>query len=250
MIEIIQSEWYRIRKSRLLYVSLSISAFFMFALVLTYHHDSVRTPSLDGFTQFLFSDYSLIYPLVLFLSVYFTDDYKQQLHTVLFAKGVRRSSFFGGKLLAAWIISLLYVTINVILAFAMILTAWAKIPNLEYTIGSILGFLSLQILCFIAYASFIWLTSCLLRSRILVLCVNYSLLVILYLYLTRMSEALDLSYSLYRYWIVGLSTDMRIAAVAEQSLPFLLTIAAYLILTIGISWAIYRRTDFKKRERR
>ena len=74
MIQTMQSELFRIRKSRLFWVCLVLAAFFVFALALTFYHNSVNgmlpVISLVSFTEFLFSDYSLIFPLTLFLCLY------------------------------------------------------------------------------------------------------------------------------------------------------------------------------------
>lgn len=70
MIQTMQSELFRIRKNRLFWVCLALAAFFVFALALTFYHNSVDAMlpaiSLVSFTEFLFSDYSLIFPLTLF----------------------------------------------------------------------------------------------------------------------------------------------------------------------------------------
>ena len=67
MLRIIQGELYRIRKNRLFFICLLLSTFFMFAYALTFHYDIVKAagpqgniPSLNGFSEFLFSDYSLL----------------------------------------------------------------------------------------------------------------------------------------------------------------------------------------------
>ena len=74
MIQTMQSELFRIRKSRLFWACLVLAAFFVFALALTFYHNSVNgmlpVISLVSFTEFLFSDYSLIFPLTLFLCLY------------------------------------------------------------------------------------------------------------------------------------------------------------------------------------
>ena len=61
MIQTMQSELFRIRKSRLFFGCLALAAFFVFALALTFYHNtanrSLPTISLVPFTEFLFSDY-------------------------------------------------------------------------------------------------------------------------------------------------------------------------------------------------
>ena len=76
MIQMMQSELFRIRKNRLFWVCLALAAFFVFALALTFYHNSVNgmlpVISLVSFTEFLFSDYSLILSIdALFVPVCF-----------------------------------------------------------------------------------------------------------------------------------------------------------------------------------
>lgn len=73
----------------------AIINFFTLSLAFTFHYDNVRVPmqsgmavvpSLTKFTEFLFSDYSLVFPLTLFLVLYFTEDYYNGVPDVLFSK--------------------------------------------------------------------------------------------------------------------------------------------------------------------
>ena len=70
-----------------------------------------------------------------------------------------------------------------------------------------------QCLCFLGYTAFLNLLSYLLRHRIIVTITAFFMLGVLYLYLTKISTALDMDYSLYKYWVVGLSRKL-----ADQSL--------------------------------
>ena len=106
MIQTMQSELFRIRKSRLFWACLVLAAFFVFALALTFYHNSVNgmlpVISLVSFTEFLFSDYSLIFPLTLFLCLYFTEDFHTGTYSITLSKGTSRVHLFFGKLLASW----------------------------------------------------------------------------------------------------------------------------------------------------
>lgn len=98
MIQTMQSELFRIRKSRLFWVCLVLAAFFVFALALTFYHNSVNgmlpVISLVSFTEFLFSDYSLIFPLTLFLCLYFTEDFHTGTYSITLSKGTSRVHLF------------------------------------------------------------------------------------------------------------------------------------------------------------
>ncbi|MCC0648932.1 ABC transporter permease [Clostridioides sp. ZZV15-6598] len=259
MIKIIQSEFYRIRKSRLFFYCLLLSAFFMLSLALTFHYDTVKVPtkmniqatvSLNKFTEFLFSDYSLIFPLTLFLGLYFTEDYHRGTYAILLSKGISRTSLFYGKLVASWIGTLLYTIVSFLVAYLFILSLWIKQPQIEYSIPLIIGYLLLQILCFLGYTTFICLISCLFRFRAIVIVINFCLLGTLYLYLTKISTALDLNYSLYQYWIVGLSHKMKINLYIYQLPKILLTITSYIFIPATLSFLLYQKSDLRKLERR
>ena len=90
MIQTMQSELFRTRKNRLFWVCLALAAFFVFALALTFYHNSVNgmlpVISLVSFTEFLFSDYSLIFPLTLFLCLYFTEDFHTGTYSIALSK--------------------------------------------------------------------------------------------------------------------------------------------------------------------
>lgn len=98
MIQTIQSELFRIRKNRLFWACLALAAFFVFALALTFYHNSVNgmlpVISLVSFTEFLFSDYSLIFPLTLFLCLYFTEDFHTGTYSIALSKGTSRVHLF------------------------------------------------------------------------------------------------------------------------------------------------------------
>lgn len=259
MIKIIQGEFYRVRKSRLFFVCLLLSTFFMFALALSFHYNTIKVParigantivSLNKFTEFLFSDYSLILPLTLFLDCYFTEDYHKGTHEILFSKGISRTDFLFGKLIVSWITTLLYLIFNFLMAYLFIFSMWTKQQYIDYSLTRISGYLALQILCFMGYSAFLWLLSCLFRFRNLLLIINVTLLGTLYLYLTKISTALDLTYSLYQYWIVGLSQKMAIDLYLHQLPIILFTITIYILLPTIFSLFVYGKADLRRRERR
>ena len=257
MLRIIQGELYRIRKNRLFFICLLLSTFFMFAYALTFHYDTVKAagpqgniPSLNGFSEFLFSDYSLLIPITIFQLVYSTEDYQKGVHEVLFAKGISRIDFFFGKLFALWTALIFYLIFSFFMAYIFIFLIWIKQPYIEVSFIKIIGYLVLQILCFVGYSSFLWLLSCLIPYRNIVLVVVFFLLGTLYLYLTRISGALDLEYSFYKYWIVGLSDEMGIDVYMNQLPTILITDAVYIFFPVGAAYWIFRRANLRKHESR
>lgn len=201
MIQTMQSELFRIRKSRLFWACLVLAAFFVFALALTFYHNSVNgmlpVISLVSFTEFLFSDYSLIFPLTLFLCLYFTEDFHTGTYSITLSKGTSRVHLFFGKLLASWggVLFFLFVCFGV--AYLSILMMGASRYDIEYSFSAIGVFLLFQCLCFLGYTAFLNLLSYLLRHRIIVTITAFFMLGVLYLYLTKISTALDMDYSLY-----------------------------------------------------
>ena len=145
MIQTMQSELFRIRKSRLFWVCLVLAAFFVFALALTFYHNSVNgmlpVISLVSFTEFLFSDYSLIFPLTLFLCLYFTEDFHTGTYSITLSKGTSRVHLFFGKLLASWggVLFFLFVCFDV--AYLSILMMGASRYDIEYSFSAIGVFL-------------------------------------------------------------------------------------------------------------
>ena len=128
MIQTMQSELFRIRKSRLFWACLVLAAFFVFALALTFYHNSVNgmlpVISLVSFTEFLFSDYSLIFPLTLFLCLYFTEDFHTGTYSITLSKGTSRVHLFFGKLLASGVLPVKRTMKNNKFFSVSLLTGW------------------------------------------------------------------------------------------------------------------------------
>ena len=254
MIQTMQSELFRIRKSRLFFGCLALAAFFVFALALTFYHNttnrSLPTISLVPFTEFLFSDYSLIFPLTLFLCLYFTEDFHTGSYSMVLSKGTNRAQLFFGKLLAAWISVFLFLLVCFGIAYLSILMMGTARYDIEYSLPAMGTFLLIQCLCFLGYTAVLNLISYLLRHRIIVTIVAFFVLGVLYLYLTKISAALDMDYSLYKYWIVGLSHSLRINTIAEDFMPILITLAVYLFLPTVMSFFLFQKLDLRSLERR
>ena len=126
--------------------------FFVFALALTFYHNSVNgmlpVISLVSFTEFLFSDYSLIFPLTLFLCLYFTEDFHTGTYSITLSKGTSRVHLFFGKLLASWggVLFFLFVCFGV--AYLSILMMGASRYDIEYSVfcNRSLSFVSMPVL--------------------------------------------------------------------------------------------------------
>ncbi len=254
MIQTMQSELFRIRKSRLFFGCLVLAAFFVFALALTFYHNSVNgmlsAISLVPFTEFLFSDYSLVFPLTLFFCLYFTEDFHTGSYSMVLSKGTNRAQVFFGKLLAAWISVFFFLLVCFGVAYLSVLMMGTARHDIEYSLPAMGTFLLIQCLCFFGYTAVLNLISYLLRHRIIVTIVAFFVLGVLYLYLTKISAALDMDYSLYKYWIVGLSHSLRINTIAEDFMPILITLAVYLFLPTVVSFSLFQKLDLRSLERR
>lgn len=259
MIQMTQSEFYRIRKSRLFFGCLVLAVFFVFALALTFRYNTVTVPlkngeqptiSLVAFTEFLFSDYSLVFPLTLFLCLYFTEDFHKGTYALLLSKGNTRNNIFLGKLFAAWLGTCVYLLVCFGLSYIFILMMCTGLPNITYSVSTMGLFLILQCLCFGGYVAVLNLLSCLLRHRVIVTVVAFFLLGALYLYLTKISTALDLDDLLYSYWIVGLSHNMQINNYTEHFVPIIATITVYLLCPTGFAFYLFQKIDLRRLERR
>lgn len=259
MLRVLQSEIYRIRKSRLFCLCLLLSLFFTLSLAFTFHYDTVRVPmragiavvpSLTKFTEFLFSDYSLVFPLTLFLALHCTEDYHNGVPGVLLSKGVDRRELFWGKLLAAGVGTLFYLVISFVPAYCLLLVLWAGQPVFECSVPSIIHFLLLQSCCYLGFTVFLWLSGLLLRLRSVAVLVDFCLLGVLYLYPTKIGTALGLEHALYRCWIVGCSHEMQIDGLAGQTPQILTTAFLYLAIGTVLSYWVYARMDLRKMEGR
>lgn len=250
MLKLIQAEVYRIRRSRLFFLSLCLSAFFMLSFVTTFHYTKVKLPlsdlnqvtiSIDEFTGFLFSDYSLIIPITLFLVMYFVDDHTNGLPVLALSKGVTRMEWFWGKFMAAWLLVVFYFLFNMLVAYLLFIPLTLNKYAISYSAPRVFEFLLLQMLCFIGYTCLLGLVCCAIRIRSIILAGLLTLAVVLYVYLTKISAALDLSYSLYNYWIIGLSHNMDISAYSEHLPVIMATLAGYLLMpTLLACWITHK----------
>lgn len=68
--------------------------------------------------------------------------------------------------------------------------------------------------------------------------------------LQAISTALDMDYSLYKYWVVGLSHSLQINTIGEDLIPILVTLGIYLFLPTAISFSLFQRLDLRGLERR
>lgn len=135
-------------------------------------------------------------------------------------------------------------------AYLSILMMGASRYDIKYSFSAIGVFLLFQCLCFLGYTAFLNLLSYLLRHRIIVTITAFFMLGVLYLYLTKISTALDMDYSLYKYWVVGLSHSLQINTFGEDLIPICLTLVVYLFLPTAISLSLFLRLDLRNLERR
>ena len=206
--------------------------------------------SLVSFTEFLFSDYSLIFPLTLFLCLYLQKIFIP-VHTVShFLKGQAEYTYSLENCWPHGVAFLFFLFVCFDVAYLSILMMGASRYDIEYSFSAIGVFLLFQCLCFLGYTAFLNLLSYLLRHRIIVTITAFFMLGVLYLYLTKISTALDMDYSLYKYWVVGLSHSLQIKAFGEDLIPICLTLLAYLFLPTAISLSLFLRLDLRDLERR
>lgn len=169
---------------------------------------------------------------------------------MVLSKGANRAQVFFGKLLAAWISVFFFLLVCFGVAYLSILMMGTARHDIEYSLPAMGTFLLIQCLCFFGYTAVLNLISYLLRHRIIVTIVAFFVLGVLYLYLTKISAALDMDYSLYKYWIVGLSHSLRINTIAEDFMPILITLAVYLFLPTVVSFSLFQKLDLRSLERR
>ena len=59
-----------------------------------------------------------------------------------------------------------------------------------------------------------------------------------------------MDYSLYKYWVVGLSHSLQINTFGEDLMPISVTLVVYLFLPAAISFFLFQRLDLRGLERR
>lgn len=246
-------------KSRLFWICISISTFFVFSLALTFHYNTVKLPSrsdmsvvasLNQFTEFLFADFSFVLPLTLFLGFLFHRGLSLQDLCHSFCQRCLKKRIFHWQTIFVLdcnnYLSCVQLS-NGIPVYFLHVGKTSKY-NLFHSCNRWLFSFTDIMLCWIFF-TYVY-AKCLLRFRSLVLITSTILLGALYLYLTKISTALDLSYSLYQYWIVGLSGNMKIDLYWSQLPMILITIFAYVLLPAALSYAIFQKADLSKEERR
>lgn len=233
---LLKSEVYKIKNSRYLYVGFMLALFFSFALSVNYQYEYIRKPqlhgvkvyqdvySLDFFTQYLFQDYSMFYPFIYIMSSYFSDDFHYKVYSVIHSNGISKARMILNKMIAGWIITLIYMCINIIVSDLLFIRL---LPNDHIKVNSfsaLIIYLSLQYVGYSFLCSIILLLSIIFRRKQISFAITIFLLVLCYLYLPKLSGALDFDFSLYVYWVVGFSINMEIndLASAVKQMPVIL----------------------------
>lgn len=177
MIKLMQAELYRIRKNRLFLISIILSTFFMLAFSTSFHYSKVKIPlaagkdiviSLNEFTEFLFSDYSLVIPITIFLVAFFIEDYEKGLPEIALSKGITRVNFLFGKIITSCELVVIYLLFNIFMAYLFFVPFILNRYVIEYFLIELIGYVFLQALCFVGYTCFLWLVCYTIRNRFFV----------------------------------------------------------------------------------
>lgn len=215
MISIVQAELYRIKYAKSQYIYLGISLFFTLSLCVNYEYIYIEKPLREGiqivnswekFFRYYFADYSMFYPLIFAISAYFLSDSKLNIYPLFVAKGIDKKKIFFSKILIAFLITIVHFALNIILVGVLMNSAISH--SNEENIIKVLLCILLELICYIIFASFVVLFSVLFRKRNIAIASTLVFIAISYFYLTKIGDALDISGSLYEYWIIGFSTNM------------------------------------------
>ncbi len=240
----IKSELYQITKSKFIILCLCLSIFYMLALALTYNYDYIILPlrhgikvdaSLNQFTEFMFKDYSLLLPITLIFANYYT---KNNLRfVVLVSKGISKSKIFFIQLCTSYLLVLIYLLINILIGYGFFISISTNNIIFDYSFFNVIPFLILQFLCFCGYSTVIYIISMIVKDNDIVIFVISVLILVLNLWMTKISGALDITYSLYNYWIMGLSSLMSINQINFDIDKILITLAIYIF---GFNYLAYK----------
>ena len=240
----IKSELYQITKSKVIILCLCLSIFYMLALALTYNYDYIVLPlrqgikvdvSLNEFTEFMFKDYSLLIPITLIFAYYYT---KNNLRfVVLVSKGIGKTKIFFTQLCTSYLLVLIYLVINILIGYVFFISISAYNIKFDYSFYDIIPFLILQFLCFCGYSTVIYIISLIVKDNDIVIIVISVLILVLNLWMPKLSGALGITYSLYNYWIMGLSSLMSINQIYFDIDKILITLAIYIF---GFNYLAYK----------
>jgi len=190
-----------------------------------------------------FNYYPVVFPLIIFCSYYFSNDFRQGTVKHYIEKGLSRWSYFFSKLVIGWIVSFFFL-VSAFLIGLLCNKIFFGISGLTFTsISNIVSYIFCEALYHMAVSTLAISLVFLIRNSSVSMAVNALLIFFGYLVLHGLESILGLGYNITIFWAISNINKTRID-MAVQWLPTAIIIFfAYMIIFGGVVGTIFKKRD-------
>jgi len=190
-----------------------------------------------------FNYYPVVFPLIIFCSYYFSNDFRQGTVKHYIEKGLSRWSYFFSKLVIGWIVSSFFL-VSAFLIGLLCNKIFFGISGLTFTsISNIVSYIFCEALYHMAVSTLAISLVFLIRNSSVSMAVNALLIFFGYLVLHGLESILGLGYNITIFWAISNINKTRID-MAVQWLPTAIIIFfAYMIIFGGVIGTIFKKRD-------
>jgi len=190
-----------------------------------------------------FNYYPVVFPLIIFCSYYFSNDFRQGTVKHYIEKGLSRWSYFLSKLVIGWIVSFFFL-VSAFLIGLLCNKIFFGISGLTFTnIRNIVSYIFCEALYHMAVSTLAISLVFLIRNSSVSMAVNALLIFFGYLVLHGLESILGLGYNITIFWAISNINKTRID-MAVQWLPTAIIIFfAYMIIFGGVIGTIFKKRD-------
>lgn len=190
-----------------------------------------------------FNYYPVVFPLIIFCSYYFSNDFRQGTVKHYIEKGLSRWSYFFSKLVIGWIVSFFFL-VSAFLIGLLCNKIFFGISGLTFTsISNIVSYIFCEALYHMAVSTLAISLVFLIRNSSVSMAVNALLIFFGYLVLHGLESILGLGYNITIFWAISNINKTRID-MAVQWLPTAIIIFfAYMIIFGGVIGTIFKKRD-------
>ena len=190
-----------------------------------------------------FNYYPVVFPLIIFCSYYFSNDFRQGTVKHYIEKGLSRWSYFLSKLVIGWSVSFFFL-VSAFLIGLLCNKIFFGISGLTFTsISNIVSYIFCEALYHMAVSTLAISLVFLIRNSSVSMAVNALLIFFGYLVLHGLESILGLGYNITIFWAISNINKTRID-MAVQWLPTTIIIFfAYMIIFGGVIGTIFKKRD-------
>ena len=190
-----------------------------------------------------FNYYPVVFPLIVFCSYYFSNDFRQGTVKHYIEKGLSRWSYFFSKLVIGWIVSSFFL-VSAFLIGLLCNKIFFGISGFTFTnISNIVSYIFCEALYHMAVSTLAISLVFLIRNSSVSMAVNALLIFFGYLVLHGLESILGLGYNITIFWAISNINKTRID-MAVQWLPTAIIIFfAYMIIFGGVIGTIFKKRD-------